>query len=118
VLVRGWSEGSIQQKAKAEVAVGSLRSEKAEEVGVLARPGEEGILARIVGQGSNSHQNMIYVFLYSCIHTCRYSYFPGPRDCNYDVRRKIRIDLFNGCIDMLKCAAKHLLVEISIQEWT
>jgi hypothetical protein len=69
VLVRGWSEGSIQQKAKAEVAVGNLRNEKAEEDEAPARPGEEGILARIVGQGSNSHQNTVHVFLYSCIHT-------------------------------------------------
>ena len=41
---------------------------KAEEGGVPARPGEEELLARIVGQGSNSHQNAVYPLLYSCIH--------------------------------------------------
>lgn len=66
VLVRGWSEGSIRQKAMAEVAVGSLQSEKAEEDEAPARPEGEEILARIVGQGSSSHQNTIYPFLYSC----------------------------------------------------
>ena len=60
VLVKGWSEGSIQQKAKAEVAAGSLRNEKVEEDGAPALLGEVGILAKIVGQGSNSHQNTFY----------------------------------------------------------
>ena len=68
VLVKGWSAGSIQQRARVEVAVGSLRNEKAEEDGVPARPGEGELLARIVGQGSNSHQNAVYPLLYSSIH--------------------------------------------------